>query len=419
MDKIITINNRKVDNFLIYLVILMDCNFFYLYSIPSFLRNYWGLYTKFLPIAVAGVHLLIIKGWTVKNKFLKLYTILLIISFFSVSFISCAYYADESVRLHLILYGTPFFVFFAFPLLKKFQRDNGYEQFLEGLNLVAFISYVLTIFQALIFEATGVFFLQIGHSTRNGSVRIALSGLANYMVVYNICRVFSNKGKKKIFNIIQVVLGLIVVFLIEQTRAFEISILLAVGVVILFYNSENQKKKIIIMLSIIAVFIAIEMGVVDKFLESFSSGGETDTAQIRVEGYLYFLQEFLRNPLWGHGFSVSSQYRLVRTGPLGHYYYADTGVVGAMAQMGIFIIPIYIMPIVYWGIKMLKNRKDKNRDIFILASYIFILSLSPTLYVLNAERCIIWGIFFALYAFSERSEDEIYTDKRLLWLGKV
>lgn len=417
MDKIITINNRKVDNLLVYLVVLMDCNFFYLYRIPGFLSKYWGLYIKFLPIVVAGLHLLIIKGWTVRNKFLKLYTVLLTISFFSVSFFSCAYYVGESVRLQLILYGTPFFVFFAFPLLKKFQRDNGCEKFLEGLNIVACISYLLTIIQALIYETTGLFFLQIGHSTRNGSVRITLSGLANYMVVYNICRMFSNKGKKKIFNIIQVVLGLIVVFLIEQTRAFEIAILLAFGVVILFYNSGNQKQILFIVLAIIAVFVAIEMGVVDKFLESFSSGGETDTAQIRVEGYLYFLQEFLRNPLWGHGFTLGSQYRLVRTGPLGHYYYADTGVVGAMAQMGIFIIPIYIMPIVYWGIKLFKNRKDKNRDIFILSSYIFILSLSPTLYVLNAERCIIWGIFMALFAYSERTESDLYVDKRLLWFG--
>lgn len=417
MNKIITINNRKVDNLLVYLVVLMDCNFFYLYRIPGFLSKYWGLYIKFLPIVVAGLHLLIIKGWTVRNKFLKLYTVLLTISFFSVSFFSCAYYVGESVRLQLILYGTPFFVFFAFPLLKKFQRDNGCEKFLEGLNIVACISYLLTIIQALIYETTGLFYLQIGHSTRNGSVRITLSGLANYMVVYNICRMFSNKGKKKIFNIIQVVLGLIVVFLIEQTRAFEIAILLAFGVVILFYNSGNQKQILFIVLAIIAVFVAIEMGVVDKFLESFSSGGETDTAQIRVEGYLYFLQEFLRNPLWGHGFTLGSQYRLVRTGPLGHYYYADTGVVGAMAQMGIFIIPIYIMPIVYWGIKLFKNRKDKNRDIFILSSYIFILSLSPTLYVLNAERCIIWGIFMALFAYSERTESDLYVDKRLLWFG--
>lgn len=416
-DKLI-INRESLDIFIIYLIILMDCNYLFLFPIPAPLTVYWSPYVKFALVFISLVYTIIIRGWRINNKFIKRYLILLTISFMCVSLLSNHYYPDEKIHNHILQYGGVFLVVFAFPLIAYFKRCGSYEPFLKGINVIAFLIYMLFIGQLVLSKIGGPFVLSLYHSTRYGNLRMGLSIIGNVMVIYNFCRLLYDDESNKAFNAIQLVLGLFCVFVIQQTRAYEIAFCIVLGILTVFKGNKTFKQQIFLILAFLAAIIVIATGVLDTFLASFTSGSEVASTEIRQVAYLYFFYTFLENPLWGHGFLTDSSYQSIKVGPWGYFYYADTGIVGLLAQWGLFVIPVYIYPFIYWTKLLIKKRHEKI-DPFLVGLIIFLIALSPTLLCLNPERVLIWPICFALFVFLEGTEKQEDDRQSLLWFGNM
>ncbi len=413
MKRYLLFDRKHIDEYVFLLIILLDCNFLYLIKPPTILRFFWGTYAKLGLVIITIAYCVLIRFWKIRYIFIQRYLALLVVSFVFVSVSSNNLYPYENMVFHYLQYGHMLLAFLAIPFISYFEMDNGYEGVLKKLNILCFAMYILFIFQALLVRLDGPFFMQIAHNTRYGNLRMGLSGIANMMIVYNFCRGFLGEGKIKVFNVVQFLLGILCVFFIEQTRGYEIAFCVTFGCLLLLKREKGKKEKTIIALGLIVIAIAHFLGVFDSFFSSFIEGAEVGNTEIRVEAIAYFWDTFRRNPLWGHGFISSSSYQLIKTGPKGYYLYADVGIFGLLAQMGIISVVVYIYPLIH-SIKVLIISRNRKADIFLLGIVIYIITLSPTLIVTNHERIIQWPLFLALIAFFE-GDDNVINKRSLLW----
>lgn len=386
--------------FAIIFLVLMDCNFFYLFATPASMTRYWGTYAKFLLVIISVLAFVWSNGWKNTEIFLKRYFIVLIFSFVVISFSSVFRYNGEHIYNHVFVYGGVFLSILAFPMFKLFNRQGGYEKLLNVLNVWAFIVYLVFIIQAFLYSNTGQIILNIEYRQRNESLRIGLPCIANVMVLYNFCKVFCSKEKKKLFNLIQLIMGLYCVFAIQQTRAYYIVLCISFIVVLIFTSEDKLKTIRNILIIVVTMGIVIYLGVFNQFLDTFSETSTEAAGNIARSGaFAYFWSEFLRTPIFGHGFLTTQSNLTIRTGTGHIFYYADTGIVGLMAQMGIFVIPVYFWPVIHWGKIVLK--KIKILDPFLVGLFVYILTTSPTLICTNPERCILMPLVLALFAYSD------------------
>ena len=350
---------------------IMDINVFYLIPIEGNLSWIWGVYRKLLLVIVAFMLFVWSKAWEHTTSFMKNYVVAMMTSLSIIVVTSVLRYDTNPLKYVLLEASYFLLIFLAFPIY-RFMVRNGKNSFFSTLNIVAFIWYVICIMQVLIYSVTGNFFLYVDHLFRNDNLRFSLKSVGCVMVVYNFCKIWTERDKKIGFNLLQFCLGMYCVFFIQQTRAFFLAIGGAIVAVLLLYPTTVSKKARNIILLIVISCIIVGNGFLSTFLESFGSKSiEYNSTILRQGAFLYFWEEFIKNPILGHGIIAgSSQYlQQIKTGPISCYYYADTGFIGELPQLGIFITNIYIYGRCVVLLRCLSNRQKKRQlMLFQLAS---------------------------------------------------
>ena len=386
---------------------IMDINVFYLIPIEGNLSWIWGVYRKLLLVIVASMLFVWSKAWNHTTLFMKNYVVAMVASLSIIVVTSALRYDGNPLKYVLLETSYFLLIFLALPVY-RFMVRNGKNSFFLTLNIVAFIWYVICIMQVLIYSVNGNFFLYVDHLFRNDNLRFSLKSVGCVMVVYNFCKIWTERDKKIGFNLLQFCLGMYCVFFIQQTRAFFLAIGGAIVAVLLLYPTTVSKKARNIMLLIVIACIIVGNGFLSTFLESFGSKSiEYNSTILRQGAFLYFWEEFVKNPILGHGIIAGSSHYLqqIKTGPISCYYYADTGFIGELPQLGIFITNIYIWPLCR-AIKMsFKQAKEKTVDAFSIGFLVYILLSSPTVICLNPAYYFIWPIFIAFMEY-ERVEKQ-------------
>mgnify|MGYP005756127823 CR=1 FL=1 len=394
--------NKIIYIFYFALLAMMDINMFYLVPLTGSLSWIWGVYRKLLLVIISVILFLWCNSWSYGTRFMKKYTVGLVMSLCIISVSSYFRYDNNSFAGILLEISYFMLILLAFPVVKFLKKYNK-DDFFKILNFVSFVLYVVFILQVIIYNSTGNFFLYIDYQFRNDSIRFSLKSIACIMIIYNFCQLWVNKyARNKWFNLLQVVLGLYCVFFIQQTRAFYLAIGGAICAVLLFYPTDISKRIRNVFVLIVIVATVIGSGYLSDFLETFGQSSiEYNSTIIRQGGFLYFWNEFLTNPLLGHGIIVgtSQELQTIKTGPLGCYYYADTGFVGMLPQLGIFIVNIYLWPIFHFLKGISKRMRERKASAFSIGLITYILLTSVTVICLNPAYYIIWPISMALLEF--------------------
>jgi O-antigen ligase len=241
---------------------------------------------------------------------------------------------------------------------------------------------------------------------------MAYNGLTNFMLVYNICRSYTADKKRKWMYVFMSIVGMGATVFIQQTRAYVISFLLIIILLVLFKSEKTIIQKLLVLLLIGLGIVLLSTGAVNNFLNSFTEGEEVQSTLVRTGAFLYFWETFKENPLWGHGFLTAAANSGIKQGPLGYYYYADTGIVGFMAQMGVFGVISIVWPIVHWTRVCWKNR-NKGLDVFLPLSIVFCISIMPTLLCTTPAQVMMWPVYFAIFAYLE-SENDLDSEEQSL-----
>jgi O-antigen ligase len=190
-----------------------------------------------------------------------------------------------------------------------------------------------------------------------------------------------------------------------------VTLLASLGILILLGDGSKQKKILAIIMVIGGIIFLLTSGIVLKLFDSFSTTGDLAGSSIaRVGAYEYYLNTFLKNPMFAIGFAGDNNYYDIVHGTSGiyyqsvyvRYYYDDVGIVGQLALLGIFVVGIYIWPllrIIKIAIRYCKSKLFSEGKLA-MAIACYLVCTTPTLIVLDSNRVFAWPIVLATIEFS-------------------
>ena len=417
------ISKYSVLSFILIAELLFDTDFLYLLSVRHFLAF---LFTGF---ALLVYYCNYQKSFRmIKRNSGGLITIcfLYLISYVIILLYSIITYKNQSLYETFVgeneSYSLLFF-FLVFPILTKIYHDKGPSYVLEICNSFALALCLLEILQVFIYQRTGLIFMTqyfenrtIGFRTYG--LRIIMHWSGNIMSIYNFYMFYSYRSGAKIKSSLKyLALFLIMILdqiLISQTR--QTLLIIGLCLIYLVIVDRNNKfgllKKGLVSGSII-LFVFVS-GIISKMINSFSLTGELGVSTAgRLYSYKYYWEYFLAHPIFGFGFANRKVNPTIVAG-LGSAVVDDVGIVGQLAKLGLFVIPMYIVPLVrciYILVKANRSRKVPNFTLY-FAFLLFVVLGSATQIVLDQERILLFPIVLAISEYISRSSIDIVISTR-------
>ena len=308
-------------------------------------------------------------------------------------------------------------VLLVYPLGCYLLMTDNVKKIFDIMNVVAGIWYFLVLAQKILYETSGYVILTglvqgSSLATRNSNLRISLMLFGNIMIIYNFYQLYSKHNKQKILNLVLLVVGLYELIVVQQTRAYSIVVFVALFMIVLLdKNTKKGFSRKLLMFGII-VLILLQTNAVSNMFESFSLSGEYSySTEARLYAWNYYWTYFLEHPIFGMGFVSDVEYYSVVHGSLGIAYHSDVGFVGQLSRWGIFIIPVYVIPIARQCFITFKMWKRKEEDfILYIAIMLYILGTSITLIMLARNLIILYPVSIILF---EYKYYKLRTDNRM------
>ncbi|MFI3213727.1 MAG: hypothetical protein R3Y24_10330 [Eubacteriales bacterium] len=406
------VKESKIIFFLINFLILLDYNFFYIIKQPSFLYVVNNKYNKSLiSIICIGltIYIIVKKGNKIKKyKWTRFYSALLVISIMLVIIITTYIYDKQSILSTIRVSISYFIPILILPIL--YILEMGYsEKMMRYMEKFVFLWYVICFLQYILFMINNTiiindYFADGDINMRGGNVRITLFLFGNLFLLYHFDMLLS-KNKKRSWHLINFILGVLCVFLVQQTRMFYIADMLGLFI-ILFFSGKKVNKKIRNMLLFAGgVIMLLLTGAVQALVNSIFFGNDVyvlSSTSIRVSAIEYYISCFIENPLIALGFVSDGTYYNLVHGISGSYYYSDVGYIGVLAQTGVFSIIIYIIPLLrmfYITLKCIK-KTTLEECAFMISICCFLSILSMTIAFTSTTRILAFTWFYALFEYN-------------------
>jgi hypothetical protein len=318
-------------------------------------------------------------------------------------------------------FGTYYFyAFFAIPLIYIFEQERGFEHFIQMVNVIAVIMYTVSIIQGIYYIRTGSLLFAManteitGSMVRDGMVRIDAGAFGNIMLIYNIYNLVNIRSKNRrniMISVIVIVLGLLNIYFTGQTRVVLLTMIAVFVILIILGDGSKNKKVIAGFLLLIGAVTFIFSGFPIKILSSFSSTGSLAGSTIaRTNALSYYLDQFIKNPIFAIGFAGDVNYYNLVHGDSGIYFqtvlvrydYTDVGYIGQLAKTGIFSVFICLWPLFHF-IKIAFNFRIRRINVpgaFLIALSFYLVLTSATLIIFDGNRVIAFPLVIAIFEYS-------------------
>lgn len=401
-------------------ILIVEMHYFGLFTLPQGLE--FIVYTnksKWIGAIAVIVALLCLKNHKSTLKpymgFLRKYLAVVTISVLLISLYTIIVYPLNPL---ITTYGFASYYLYAYlavPILYIYIVEGGYEPFFDILNAITVAGYVIIIINGVSFIKSGTLLFTYssldlsGGLVRDGKVRLSSGAFGFLMMIYNFYVVYSKKNTRtarKNKSLIFLMIGLLSIYCTGNSRLMLLTLLMSVGILVMLGDGSKRKKIIAVAAIMVGIVVLLSIGTVANFLNSFSSSGALGGSSIaRVGAYRYYLSRFIKNPLFANSFVGDKNYYNIVHGNSGiyyqtvlvRYYYDDVGIAGQLALLGIFIIGIYIWPIlriVKLALRMCKNTRFSDGK-FVMAILCYLICTTPTLIILDAGRVIAFPIIIA------------------------
>lgn len=294
------------------------------------------------------------------------------------------------------------FVFLLIPLLYIMTIDDNFENILNSVMLLTTITLGLMLVHALLYQWYQIEFLHIGiyakKMIRNDRFRMwDLSSLEGLAIIYGMYRILFVK-QKKIRYMIQTIICFAVLVYVEQTRMMLIALVASIMVMIMMKpcktaNGILAKGAFIAIVGVVSATLMIP-----RLIISFSGEDSISITNRLIE--LEFVYRILRERgIFGLGIiSHDWQHYLYYHGIYSSVHLDDIGLIGYIAQTGIWSVALFIIPMIRM-LKILLNTHKNEFSVFLWSIYIYLVITSSTLFVLNSQRILMWPFCLALFEF--------------------
>ena len=392
----------NIIKYAVYLILLLDCNFLMMTVIGR----------RFQIMVLLSILLLVAIGLVPKYKEriaceisgLNKYAVALIIMLaFHFIYAKLHNGTPTSVFLNSSHYYMIFFL--AYSLVFVFSYDGGTDKFWKFITVFSFAWYSWLLIQYFAYGITGniisPYLKQAGlliNNFRNGNLRLEIRVIGHLAIIYNFDRFYNqDRNRHKIVSLLMTIYGLIVMFLVEQTRGYQLAVLVAIAVLLACYNRKSKKFLFTFLIVIIAAVIIYRTQIVSSFIASIFEG-DNATGYFRINGMQMFWNQFLKNPLWGYGFQPTGDYVY---SSLGVRQFNDNGFVGILGQIGIWGFILFGMMVIRFGriIVKLFKKKDFQRATILLGLYVYMLLTAISLICYWNSTCLLCPILWALFEY--------------------
>lgn len=370
---------KKLYKLFIVFLLLLEVNFFSVFSLPDWIINLNSYHRKKLILFLVILFLMTVLGKKIKLYFLK-NVILFCIFFIFINLISMLVYNQYPLELFEINYYY-WIILLYIPLSYLFIKNHEYYDFFQKMMIIFGTLYSLL----LILEYLSLNFGLPNILVFNENTLVLLSGNGNFRIarpadfiafstLYLLYNIYIKEHNKKF--IICLMFNLFYIFVISQTRIYMVAI--SVIILVLLIQKRNIKNIIFINLPILLAGIIIFSygNSLQKFYNSFVSGDRLESTTTRLQEFKFFSNQLFNNVVFGRGFVSSSN-------PEGNYLNfgegfifnsSDIGLIGFLSVFGILGIIFLVLLIkkICKGYIFLKKHKSKN---FILYKIICIYSL--------------------------------------------
>lgn len=362
---------------LITLIIIVNEKYFFL--TPNF-----GSWTYvLLTLTVASIVVLLLRKCGVTYYFKSFIFLYLFMNVISATITILEY--DQPLELAISRYRFVFFILLYFPMKYFIQKIETYN--IERIIIfLAIFAALITILQK--FTYGKVLFISNGIGLRDGQFRTYQSQIiVSIAIILLIQYLLESKKNLKFKSRIRVVLCLIPLlyytFFISMTRSAELCLLGTILIQVIInidskmksYSSKGIWQISSILILGIAVFLGYQYAI--EMLRNSIDIKEASSI-IRQGAIQYYLQMFIKNPLFGYGlYSNTYSYGLVITGGDLKYFADDIGIFGFMFQYGItgILIGLYLCIRVFHKIRQFVPL-EKNKYLGLSCYFILILPFS-------------------------------------------
>lgn len=312
-------------------------------------------------------------------------------------------YRLQSVYLTLRVVSQYILMIWAVPIFYVMKRDGSISRIMETINILAVAWCVLILTQSFYYNMTGrTLFGFVDASTsgiRNDTLRITTGCLSNVALIYCFWKFFNGKLKKNIYYVISFVILCSAMLYVAQSRAYTVVIACTLSAMVLF-DTNNQRKFIrkILFVGLIAC-LAFGTDFIQSYYNSIFTKYEISVSA-RTYAYGYYWSVFLKNPIFGFGLlKDQANYGSIYSGPLRMAFLDDVGVVGQLAMLGVFFIPIVIGFYVLLFRLYFRAKKIHGKNTLLIGLLTYMVLTSLTLMVFDQQRVCIVAPIIALFEF--------------------
>lgn len=297
-----------------------------------------------------------------------------------------------------------FFIVLTIPIYYIFVKDNSVTFLMDKLTKIVSIGLLLNIINSLLYNTTGVTFLQSAIKLRDDSLRTySLSSILGIITVYTAWRLicFSHAKRKYVINFVIEIVALVYCY---QSRIIEFCVFAVVIYMLVAEKSLTKKQIVIIGGIILGILILFYSGMIMDFVDSFKIGGQySGSSSSRIRECKYYISGFLENKFFGLGLLATESEigNYVIRGPLGNNYPTDVGYVGALGNMGIsFFLPfgflIYRICAVIRKSRQIKTKDFEVKSLIVLCKSLLIYILMSGASQIITDPARILGVPFVI-----------------------
>ena len=200
--------------------------------------------------------------------------------------------------------------------------------------------------------------------------------------------------------------------IVSQSRQVVVYISVSLIAIIVFEQSRGfgAIKKLLMCISI-SIFLLVS-DYLTKLIYSLSAPETAVSTQNRLYAFKYYYHYFIEHPIVGFGFANINVNRSIVRGT-GAAFVDDVGLVGQMAKLGVFVVPMYVFPMLRSGHYLFKIRKEQNKNYYLLvvAFFVFMIVGSATFIVLNQQFILFYPIFLAICEYTCLCEKRLKSKK--------
>ncbi|SDM31238.1 hypothetical protein SAMN05216191_11183 [Paenibacillus jilunlii] len=414
---------KKIYQFIVIFLLLIETNFFSLIKLPTFISALTSYHTKQLTLIVCLFSFVL---WFLFEKMSRhtvsrYYNTPIVIFLFStivISIMSMLIYNQSILSVLRVSYFYYIILLFYFLSYFCWKDKKNYHFLINSIILFGTIYSILLIVQYLFFKSGLDAFLIFNDENLvvlSKSINPRIARPADF-IAFSSVLLFSKIVTGNAFSInksklwILLLIELIYILLVSQTRMYIIALLISFSISVLFIKRRNQGMSIVVYIILVPVIFLMANDSLSKFFSSFMTGDRVSSTLIRSQEILFYSRQIFSNGIIGRGFiDISSpDYVLLNHGPFGTYNTSDIGIIGFLSIYGL-CGGLFLVFTIRKIIRTLKNNKEnalqlKSIELITLCPYFLLVSL--TLFYTDIQRIIYLPIILTIFEFAHKESIE-------------